>query len=191
MLFIFVSIVEIHFNIITACLFKNSNSNIDVSDIDPELLEKHLTKSFLPIKNKKVNHLYMQNESIFNAHLLSDVILYNDSYAGRPMNEILFTEKTFQMLMLGKPIIPLDKNIYHTIKKMGFNIVSDIDESIYDDFSYENRFNWIIQYLKYKLELNDGEYLIWKTKQYQIAKQNSDRLENIWKNGLIKELNIY
>jgi hypothetical protein len=169
----------------------NSYSNIDVSDIDTELLEKHLTKSFLPIKNKKVNHLYMQNESIFNAHLLSDIILYNDSYAGRPITEILFTEKTFQMLMLGKPIIPLDKNIFMTIKKMGFNIVSDIDESIYDDFSYENRFNWIIQYLKYKLELNDDEYLIWKTKQYQIAKQNSDRLENIWKNGLIKELNIY
>lgn len=169
----------------------NSYSNIDVSDIDSNLLEKHQTKSFLPIKNKKVNHLYMQNESIFTAHLLSDVILYNDSYASRPMNEILFTEKTFQMLMLGKPIIPLDKNIYDTIKKMGFNIVSDIDESIYDDFSYETRFNWIIQYLKYKLELNDDEYLIWKTNQYQIAKQNSDRLETIWKNGLIKELNIY
>ena len=59
---------------------------------------KLLDQNFLPIKNKRVQHLYMQNESIFNAHLLSDVIIYNDSYARRPLEEILFTEKTFQML---------------------------------------------------------------------------------------------
>lgn len=169
----------------------NSYSNIDVSDIPGDIIEKHQTKSFLPIKNKKVNHLYMQNESVFNAHLLSDVILYNDSYAARPLNQILFTEKTFQMLMLGKPIIPLDKHIFMTIKKMGFSIVSDIDESIYDEFSYEKRFNYIIDYLKTKLNLNNEEYSVWKVEQYKISKANSDRLEQLWKDGLIKELNIY
>ena len=89
----------------------NSTHTLDLSEIDSDLLRKTQTYSFLPIKNKRVQHLYMQNESIFNAHLLSDVIIYNDSYARRPLEEILFTEKTFQMLMLGKPIIPLDKNI--------------------------------------------------------------------------------
>jgi hypothetical protein len=169
----------------------NSYSNIDVSDIPDNIIKNNVTRSFLPIKNKRVSHLYMQNESIFNAHLLSDVIIYNDSYASRPLNEILFTEKTFQMLMLGKPIIPLDKNIYLAIKKMGFNIVSDIDERIYDEFEYENRFNYIISFLKEKLNISETEYLIWKQEQYKIAKENSDRLETIYKDGLLKELNIY
>lgn len=169
----------------------NTTHTLNLSEIDSDFLTKTQTHSFLPIKNKKVNHLYMQNESIFNAHLLSDIILYNDSYAGRPITEILFTEKTFQMLMLGKPIIPLDKNIYLTIKKMGFNIVSDIDESIYNEFEYENRFKYLIDYLKNKLNKSEEEYSDWKTKQYKISKTNSDRLEQIYKDGLLKELNIY